>query len=109
MEPLPKHKGVCVVHYSELHEAVRAVETMLQFEPSAVEILDKVVVQLSRENLTTKHHCHFIDGDPEAILIVEFYGDTPEDVMQRANQMVADQKSQNIGVCLSNLYGGGCL
>ena len=51
---------------------------MLDYSPSAVEILDKTVLDLSRENLTTKQHCHFIENDPAAILIVEFYGDTFE-------------------------------
>lgn len=97
LEPLPKYRSVCVVHYAVLLEAIRGVETMLQFNPSAVEILDKVVIGLSRENLTTKRHCHFIEGDPEAILIVEFYGDAKEDVMQRAEAMIADQKSGNFG------------
>jgi len=97
LEPLPKFKSVCVVHFAELLEAIQAVETILQFNTSAVEILDKVVIDLSRENLMTKRHCHFIDGNPAAILIVEFYGDTLEDVMQRAEAMIADQKAQNFG------------
>mgnify|MGYP001818450800 CR=1 FL=1 len=97
LEPLPKHKSVCVVHYAELLEAIQAVETMLQFNPSAVEILDEVVVRLSRENLTTKHHSHFIEGDPAAILIVEFYGDTQQEVMQRAEAMVQDQRTKGFG------------
>ena len=49
---------------------------MLPFKPSAIEIIDRTVLHLSAENLTTKQHCHFIEGDPAAILIVEFYGDT---------------------------------
>jgi FAD/FMN-containing dehydrogenase/Fe-S oxidoreductase len=97
LEPLPKFKSVCVVHYAKLLEAIQGVETMLQFTPSAVEILDHVVIGLSQENLMTKRHSHFIEGDPEAILIVEFYGDTQQDVMQRAEEMIADQKAQDYG------------
>lgn len=97
LEPLPKSKCVCVVHYIELLEAIGAVETMLQFRPSAVEILDEVVVRLSRENLTTRRHSQFIEGDPKAILIVEFYGDTHQDVMRRAEAMIADQKEHGFG------------
>jgi FAD/FMN-containing dehydrogenase/Fe-S oxidoreductase len=94
---LPKHKSVCVIHYNDLLEAISSVESMLDFQPSAVEILDKTVVDLSRENLTTKHHCHFIEGNPAAILIVEFYGDTAVDVMDRAQKMIAQLKAHNFG------------
>ncbi len=94
---LPKHKSVCVIHFAELLEAISAVESMLPYNPSAVEILDKTVVDLSRSNLTTKHHCHFIEGNPAAILIVEFYGDTSEDVMTRPQQMIAELKANGFG------------
>ncbi|MGI9551945.1 MAG: FAD-binding and (Fe-S)-binding domain-containing protein, partial [Aurantibacter sp.] len=94
---LPKHKSVCVVHFSEVLEAISAVESMLKYKPSAVEILDKTVVDLSRSNLTTKHHCHFIEGHPAAILIVEFYGDTLDDVMERPRQMIAQLKADGFG------------
>ena len=94
---LPKHKSVCVVHFSEVLEAISAVEGMLKYTPSAVEILDKTVVDLSRSNLTTKHHCHFLEGDPAAILIVEFYGDTLEDVLDRPRNMIAELKAKGFG------------
>lgn len=97
LEPLPQYKSVCVVHYSDLLEAIGSVTPILKYNPSAVEILDKIVVDLSRENLTTKRHCHFISGNPEAILIVEFYGETPEDVMERPIAMIKDLQQQGLG------------
>ncbi|EPR70921.1 FAD-binding and (Fe-S)-binding domain-containing protein [Cyclobacterium qasimii] len=97
LAPLPKFKSVCVVHFDALLDAVGAVTPILKFKPSAVEILDKIVVDLSRENLTTQRHCHFISGNPEAILIVEFYGDTMEDVMDRPMAMVKDLQEKRLG------------
>ncbi|HTF18432.1 MAG TPA: FAD-linked oxidase C-terminal domain-containing protein [Chryseolinea sp.] len=97
LEPLPKFKSVVVVHFADLLEAIRAVEHMLPYTPSAVEILDRTVLQLSAENLTTKHLCHFIEGDPAAILIVEFYGDTYESVIQRPGEMIKTLKSKHLG------------
>ena len=97
LEPLPKFKSVCVVHYARLLEAIGAVSPILAFKPSAVEILDNTVIALSKKNLTTRRHCHFIEGDPEAILIVEFYGDIQEEVMQRAKAMIADQQARKLG------------
>ena len=97
LTPLPKFKSVCVVHFAEVLEAIEAVEPMLQFQPSAVEILDETVVQLSRQNLTTQRSCHFIQGDPAAIQIVEFYDDDESVVVERANKMVEHLKSLNMG------------
>ena len=105
--PLPKHKSVCVVHFSAILEAIQAVETMLEFQPSAVEILDKTVVELSRKNLTTKRSCHFIEGNPAAIQIVEFYGDSTTDVLERPKNMVAKLKELGFGYAYPIFPEGG--
>ncbi|MDH5603849.1 MAG: FAD-binding oxidoreductase, partial [Cyclobacteriaceae bacterium] len=97
LEPLPEYKSVCVVHFLELGEAISAVEPMLKYNPSAVEILDNHVLTMSRENLTTKRHSHFIRENPAAILIVEFYGKTREDVLDRPRAMVEELKTRSFG------------
>ncbi|MEZ4774245.1 MAG: FAD-linked oxidase C-terminal domain-containing protein [Bacteroidia bacterium] len=97
LEPLPRFESVCVVHYHTVLDAIYSVETMLKYQPAAVEILDDVVVQLSRENLETSRHSHFIQGNPAAILIVEFYGETPEEVETRPLQMIEELKSKGMG------------
>ena len=97
LEPLPKHKGVCVVHFDNLPDAIKAVTSMLKFTPSAIEILDDTVVDLSRQNLTTVHHAHFIEGNPVAIQIVEFYGENSDEIQTRAESMIADLKDRGLG------------
>ncbi|MEM8889711.1 MAG: FAD-linked oxidase C-terminal domain-containing protein, partial [Bacteroidota bacterium] len=97
LEPLPAYKSVCVVHFAEVLEAIMAVEPMLEFRPAAVEILDRTVLNLSRENLTTKRACHFLEGDPAAILIVEFYSDTSGNVMERPQNMIRMLKEKGLG------------
>lgn len=97
LEPLPKFKSVAVVHFAEVLEAIRAVEPMLPFKPSAIEIIDRTVLHLSAENLTTKHLHYFIEGDPAAILIVEFYGDTQESVLERPRKMFESLRQQGLG------------
>lgn len=97
LEPLPKHKSVCVVHFAEVLEAIEAVNVMLPFKPSAIEILDDTVVELSRTNLMTQRHAHFIEGQPAAIQIVEFYGDTAEEVLEQPRKMIEELKSRGMG------------
>src|SRR5690606_3510339 len=97
LEPLPAFKSVAVVHFAELLESIKAVELMLNYRPSAVEILDRTVLNLSKQNLTTSQHTHFIEQDPAAILIVEFYGESAEEVMERPRAMVAALKVRGLG------------
>ena len=97
LELLPKFRSVCVVHFAELPNAIKAVNAMLPFQPSAIEILDKTVVELSRKNLTTQRHAQFIEGHPVAIQIVDFYGDSLEEVMDRPTRMIARLKELGLG------------
>lgn len=97
LEPLPSYAAVSVGHYSTVDEAVRAVNEILPFHPSAVEILDKTVVDLCKQNLTTKHHAHFIEGDPAAILVIEFYSEDPQELMDRASLMIKTLQEKGLG------------
>ncbi len=95
--PLPNYKSVCVAHFESIGDAVRAVSPILEFQPSAVEILDKTVIELSRENLETQRHCHFIEGNPAAVLLVEFYGDTEKSVLERPELMAKSLDALQLG------------
>ncbi len=95
--PLPKYKSVCLVHFATLRETIESVALMVSFGPAAVEILDRTVIELSRQNYTTQRSCQVIVDDPAAVLIVEFYGDTEEEVKEKPSRMVEALQAQNLG------------
>ena len=97
LEPLPKSKVLCTVHFSELLEAIRAVAPILEHQPSAVEIMDTDVIIRARKNLSIRPLTGFIKGDPKAILLVEFFGETPHEAVQKAEKLAADLKNQKRG------------
>jgi FAD/FMN-containing dehydrogenase/Fe-S oxidoreductase len=94
---LPKHAIVCVVQFADLMETIRAVEPAVQHGPSAVEILDREIIELSTGNLTTAPLCDFFEGDPQAMLIVEFYGETQDDVERKVEGLITDLKEKGLG------------
>ena len=95
--PLPKHKVLCPVHFAELLEAIRTVAPILKHNPSAVEIIDSDVTIRARQNLSIASLCGFMQGKPQAILIVEFFGDSPAEAKQKAEALAADLRSQKMG------------
>ena len=97
LEPLPKHKALCAVHFGELLEAIRTVAPILEHRPSAVEIMDEDVTIRARRNLAIAPLCGFIEGDPKAILVVEFFGDTPEEVKSKCEGLAADLRERGLG------------
>ena len=73
--PLPKQRGVVCLQFRTIDEALEAVPKILECQPSAVELLDRNIVELSRTNLKYKKSLDFVEGAPEALLICEFSGD----------------------------------
>ena len=94
---LPKAVGMTVVHFHELMEAIGSVEPMVRHEPSAVEILGRDIIELVKVTPIVKDICGFIEGDPQALLIVEFYGDDEAQVRQKLGDFIADMQSRNVG------------
>jgi len=97
LEPLPKHKTLCTVHFAEFLDGIRTVAPILEHKPSAVEILDADVVGMARKNRGIAPLCGFIQGDPQAILVVEFFGDTAEEAEQKSRKLAADLKEKELG------------
>ena len=97
LEPLPKSKVLCTVHFADLLESIRAVVPILKHKPSAVEIMDEDVVIRARKNLTIAPLCGFIQGDPKGILTVEFCGDTVGQATAKAEALGKDLQEQKLG------------
>jgi FAD/FMN-containing dehydrogenase/Fe-S oxidoreductase len=74
--PTLKVKGLAMVHFSDFREALKAVPHILESDPSAIEILDKMLLDLTRNRIEYRRLLTFIEGDPESVLMVEFAGDS---------------------------------
>ncbi len=94
---LPKAKALLVVQFADLLQALSATPAILAHQPSAVEVLDKYILDSTRLNAEAARLRDFLTGDPAAILIVEFYGDSPEQLPARLDHLEADLRSRNVG------------
>ena len=97
MTPNPAHTALCVVHFGDLIDSLAAVDPMLEHRPSTVELLDNVVIREAKVNPSTSHMAYFVDGDPAAVQIVEFFGETADEAQRRARDFAADMARRGIG------------
>jgi FAD/FMN-containing dehydrogenase/Fe-S oxidoreductase len=95
--PLPKAKGLLVIQFAELLEALAATPAILTHGPSAAEVIDKYILDSTRLNPEANRLRDFLQGDPGAILLVEFYGDKPEDLPPRLIALENDLRRQGFG------------
>ncbi|MBN1766087.1 MAG: FAD-binding protein [Sedimentisphaerales bacterium] len=97
LEPLPKSKTLCIVHFDDLMKSLQTLTPILKHTPSAVEILDGDIIVQARRNPGTSGLCGFIEGNPQAVLIVEFIGDDAEESGHKARVMAEELQKQGDG------------
>jgi FAD/FMN-containing dehydrogenase/Fe-S oxidoreductase len=95
--PRPRHTALSVIHYRDLLEALESSQAILETGPYAVELTDKMILDLARDNIEQRRRMGFIQGDPAAILIVEYAGDSEAEVRARVEALEARRARQRFG------------
>ncbi len=90
LTPLPKCQNMVIVHYNDRLQSIASVKEMIPLGPAAIEMLDFHVLRNSKSNaITKKYYEALIEGDPEAVMTVEFYGDSQDEIAHKAQQLSA--------------------
>lgn len=94
LTPLPKFQNMVIVHYDDRIGSIASVKDMIHLGPAAIEMLDYHVLSNSKLNAITKRYYEsLIEGDPQAVMTVEFYGDTAEEIETKAAKLCEQLKS----------------
>ncbi len=101
----PKEKGLICIHFSELEKAFHGNLHALKFNPGAVELMDKVIMDCTKDSLKHKKSRFFIEGEPEALLLVEFARNTREEILDIASKMEEDMRKVGLGYHFPVLFG----
>src|SRR5438876_4369103 len=97
IEPRPPATAVCVVHFADLVESIRASDIILPFKPPSIELLDDMIMNLGRNSLEISRLMRFLEGNPAAVLVVEFYGENESEVRSKLDAMEAALKRNKSG------------
>ncbi|HWN92865.1 MAG TPA: FAD-binding oxidoreductase, partial [Verrucomicrobiae bacterium] len=93
----PKATAVDVIHYHDMQEALESSQSILETGPYAVELTDKMILDLARGNIEQSQRMGFVQGDPAAILIVEYAGDTAAEVKSKVESLEARRAAGRFG------------
>jgi len=92
--PIPRFKRLALIHFSELSASLEAVPVILESSPDAIELLDKLMLDLTRDKIEYRGLLTFVEGDPAVILIVEYTGETEAEIdtkQQRLHALLGHQ------------------
>ncbi len=98
LHPLPpKHKALLCVHFETLRQALEANIHILKYKPSAIELMDDKILELTKDNIEQNKNRFFVSGNPAAILIAEFNSDDTEKIKQTVAEVERDLRNKGYG------------
>jgi FAD/FMN-containing dehydrogenase/Fe-S oxidoreductase len=96
--PLPTAKAVLAIQFASLLEALQATPVILEHQPSAIEVMDRFILDNTKQSAVLDAlRRSFIEGDPEALLCVEFYADRPDGLPPRLAALERDLNARRFG------------
>ncbi|MFQ5435861.1 MAG: FAD-binding and (Fe-S)-binding domain-containing protein, partial [Anaerolineae bacterium] len=97
--PVPTMTGLAILQFDDLHAALTAVPTILETDPSAVELLDNRQLTLCRSvPKYARLLPTFIDGHPFCLLITEFYGESEAELRYKIDRLQQHIKQQGVNI-----------
>jgi FAD/FMN-containing dehydrogenase/Fe-S oxidoreductase len=88
--PKPAHTILGVLAYDSVAEACDDVPRLLEFNPSAVELVPQMLIRLAKDVPAYASQVSWVNGDPAALLVVEFSGSGPEVLKEALRQLGPD-------------------
>ncbi|MGV3538917.1 MAG: FAD-binding and (Fe-S)-binding domain-containing protein [Rufibacter sp.] len=93
----PKEEGLVCVHFNSLLEALEANIIILKHHPMSSELVDKYIMDFTKGHRTYDANRFFIEGDPAALLMVEFMANSQDEITDKAKALIADLKAAGLG------------
>lgn len=90
LQHVPKYKGLAVLSFQSIEQAIDAVEPILSLNPAGVELLDDLIMDLARGNKETAAYVQVLpDSSAKAVLFVEFFADDKATINTRLDELSA--------------------
>ncbi len=104
--PAPlKETGLLCVHFNTIDESLRANLIGLKYRPSASELIDHYILECTKGNIEQSKNRFFVQGDPGAILVIEFVRETKEEILEITKQVETEMRAANLGYHFPVLFG----
>lgn len=95
--PKAKALGLCLIHLTDMIAGMRWIPELLTFHPMALEMIDDQIIQLGRSSPSMRGQLDWLHGDPQAIFIVEFQGETQQEVKDKLEKFVRSIQERQMG------------
>lgn len=93
----PKFQGLVCAHFGSLEDAFYGNIVALRHHPDAIELTDDIILNCTLENIEQRKNRFFIEGNPKAILTIEFSSDSEYEIQEKVRKLEADLRKEGYG------------
>ena len=95
--PKPFATGLLLIFFSDLLEALHHTPQLLAHHPLSLEMIDSQIISLGRKSPQMRNRLDWLQGDPQAIFILEMEGSSVNDVKAKIEEVCQQTVMQKIG------------
>ena len=93
----PKHTVLIAAHFTSIDESLKAVVHAMDYDLYMCELMDKTILDCTKDNREQLKNRFFIEGDPEAILMLELRANKLEKAKTQAKNVIDNLKEHDFG------------
>lgn len=101
----PAHNVMVAAHFKDLKSCLKAVVPAMEHQLFTCEMMDKTILDCTKNNREQLKNRFFIEGDPAAILMFEVCDHTQETALAQATTLIANLEKRDIGYAFPILKG----
>ena len=106
LDPLPPKNSVMVAaHFNSIASCCKAVAPLMKHDLYTCEMMDKIILDCTKNNTAQRANRFFIAGDPTAILMLELRDDDPEELQKKHDTLIKTLEASPLSYAYPSLYG----
>ena len=106
LDDVPPAESIMVCsHFKSINESLIATVTAMKHNLYNCELMDKTILDCTKNNRELAKNRFFLQGDPEAVLMLEVSAKTIEEAEVLADNLIATLKKNNFGYHHPKIFG----
>ncbi|SIS70464.1 FAD/FMN-containing dehydrogenase [Zobellia uliginosa] len=101
----PKLQAMVVTHYRTLEDCLTDVAPVMKHDLHLCEMMDKVILDCTKNNREQLKNRFFVEGDPAALLMLEVKAHTEEDLERQLKELHTTIEASGLSYASPVLYG----
>jgi len=100
----PENKIIVAAHFNSIQESLEAVLVAMKHKLYMCELMDKTILDCTKNNREQLKNRAFIEGDPQAVLLLEVKADSISKAEHLAKKLIKDLQQHHYGYAYPELY-----